>query len=71
MVAQGVQRGRFGIAGDALAGFLRQNAGDSVTLIVVRETEETGAASEIAIHRAQWRPPTLVLTNGHPCIFDS
>ena len=65
MVAQGVQRGRFGIAGDALAGFLRQNAGGSVTLIVVRETEETGAASLIHGMASRRHPdlpgPTLAI----------
>ena len=42
VVAQGVQQGRFGIRGEALEEYLRQHVGSVVTLVVVRETIETG-----------------------------
>ena len=47
VVAQGVQRGRFGIDGETLADYLRENAGSMVTLIVVRETTETASTGLI------------------------
>ena len=40
VLAQGVQRGRFGIRGEALAKLLREDANGFVTLVVVRETAE-------------------------------
>jgi hypothetical protein len=42
IVKQGVQHGRFGIEGDTLSEYLREHAGSTVTLIIVRETAETG-----------------------------
>ena len=65
MVAQGVQSGQFGINGETLTKFLRQNAGASVTLIVVRETEETGPSSLIHGFASRRHPhlpgPTLAI----------
>jgi hypothetical protein len=41
LIEQGVQRGQFGIQCESLAAFLREHAGSTVTLIVVRDTRET------------------------------
>ncbi len=65
VVPQGVQQGRFGIVGETLTEFLRQNAGSTVTLMVVRETEESGPSSlihGIASRRHPHLPgPTLAI----------
>lgn len=70
MVEQGVLQGKFGISGDLLTGFLRDRAGTSVTLIVVRETAETGAASLIHGFTSRRHPylqgPTLAIRMGEP-----
>jgi hypothetical protein len=58
VITQGVQRGNFGIASEALVDFLRERAGSEVTLIVVRETAETGETG--LVHGiASRRHPTL------------
>jgi hypothetical protein len=65
VVPQGVQHGRFGIGGEILATHLRERAGSTVTLIVVRdtaETGETGLVHGIASHRHPVLPgPTLAI----------
>jgi len=66
VVNQGVQRGRFGIDGETLADYLREHAGSTVTLIVVRETAETastGLVHGIASHRHPLLPaPTIAIS---------
>jgi len=63
VVSQGVQRGRFGIDDDTLVDYLREHAGSTVTLIIVRETaetEKTGLIHGIASRRHPMLPgPTL------------
>ncbi|MCH7228457.1 hypothetical protein [Haloferula sp. A504] len=70
VVPQGVQRGRFGIDGETLAGYLRERAGSTLTLIVVRDTAETGEAGlvhGIASHRHPVLPgPTLAIRKAIP-----
>ena len=70
VVPQGVQRGRFGIDGEALADFLRDHAGSEITLIVVRETAETastGLIHGIASRRHPALPaPTLAIRMRQP-----
>jgi hypothetical protein len=65
VVPQGIQRGRFGIEADALADYLRERSGSTITLIVVRETSETdstGLVHGIASHRHPTLPaPTLAI----------
>jgi hypothetical protein len=65
VVPQGIQSGRFGIKADALADYLRERSGSGITLIVVRETPETGNAGlihGIASHRHPTLPaPTLAI----------
>jgi hypothetical protein len=65
VVPQGIQRGRFGIDGETLAVYLREHAGSTITLIVVRETIETNSAGlvhGIASHRHPVLPaPTLAI----------
>lgn len=69
-VPQGVQRGRFGINGEALAHYLRENTGTAVTLVVVRETAETmgmGLVHGIASRRHPILPgPTLAIRKAAP-----
>lgn len=69
-VPQGVQRGRFGIDGKALADHLREHAGSPVTLIVIRETPEImemGVVHGIASRRHPILPgPTLLIRRGEP-----
>jgi len=70
VVPQGVQRGRFGIEGEVLADYLREHAGSSVTLIVLRETAEiasTGLVHGIASRRHPSLPaPTLAIRIREP-----
>ncbi|MBT8044518.1 MAG: FecR domain-containing protein [Verrucomicrobiae bacterium] len=65
VVKQGVQLGSFGIDGEALADFLREHAGTTVTLVVVRETAEiaeTGLVHGIVSRRHPFLPgPTLAI----------
>lgn len=65
VVPQGIQRNRFGIDTDDLAKYLRQHAGSEITLIIVRETAETGGTGlvhGIASHRHPTLPaPTLAI----------
>lgn len=65
VIEQGVQRGEFGIQGEALAQFLRERVGKEVTLIVVRETREletNGLVHGFASRRhPTLRPPTLAI----------
>lgn len=64
-VEQGVQQGSFGIQGEALADFLRERAGSSITLMVARETpefERNGLVHGIASRRHPVLPaPTLAI----------
>ncbi len=70
VVGQGVQQGSFGIDGEALAGFLREHAGSTVTLVVVRETAETaetGLVHGIVSRRHPFLPgPTLAIRPTKP-----
>ena len=65
VVMQGVQRGQFGITGATLTEFLRQNAGSTITLIVVRETDESGPSSLVHAFASRRHPhlpgPTLAI----------
>ena len=65
VIPQGVQRGRFGIEGEILSTYLREHAGSTITLIIVRETVETNSAGlihGIASHRHPVLPaPTLAI----------
>lgn len=65
VIPQGVQRGSFRIAGETLADYLRERVGSGITLIVVRETAETGEAGlvhGIASRRHPSLPgPTLAI----------
>ncbi len=58
IVSQGVQTGQFGIQGTELVDFLREFAGSTVTLIVIRDTMETQTTG--LVHGfASLRHPTL------------
>jgi hypothetical protein len=59
VVEQGVQSGEFGIQGEALAAFLREQAGSMVTLIVARDAAET-RISGLVHGFASRRHPTLL-----------
>lgn len=65
VVAQGVQRGNYGIEVEALAQYLRERTNSTITLIIVRETCETDSAGlvhGIASHRHPvLPPPTLAI----------
>lgn len=65
LIEQGVQRGQFGIEGESLAEFLRENAGSAITLIVVRDTgefETNGLVHGFASRRHPILPaPTLAI----------
>lgn len=65
VLSQGVQHGRFGIRGAELAKFLGEDPNGFVTLVVVRDTEETksgGLVHGIASHRHPALPaPRLAL----------
>lgn len=62
-LAQGLQRGAFSISGDPLQSFLRERAGEEITLIVVRDTveiEDAGLVHGFASRRHPVLPaPTL------------
>lgn len=64
-IAQGIQRGQFGISGDSLVEFLRSESDQNVTLVVVRNTQETeggGLVHGIASRRHPALPaPTLAI----------
>ena len=70
VVPQGVQRGSFGIDGETLAEYLREHAGSTITLIIVRNTVETnnaGLVHGIASHRHPVLPaPTLAIQMRQP-----
>lgn len=65
LIEQGVQSGQFGIEGKDLTEFLRRHAGSTVTLIVVRDTEEiemNGLVHGFASRRHPTLPaPTLAI----------
>lgn len=69
-VGQGVQSGIFGISGDTLATYLREHAGSTITLIVVRDTPEletNGLVHGFASRRHPvLRPPTLAIRLSEP-----
>ena len=64
-IAQGIQLGQFGISGDSLVEFLRSESDQNVTLVVVRNTQETeggGLVHGIASRRHPALPaPTLAV----------
>ncbi len=70
VMAQGVQEGRFGIAGALLTDYLRERAGSTITLIVVRETaeiEKNGLVHGFASHRHPTLPcPVLAIRQKTP-----
>ncbi len=65
VIEQGVQRGEFGIEGEALATFLHEHAGSEITLIVGRDTKEIerdGLVHGFASRRhPKLAPPTLLI----------
>jgi ferric-dicitrate binding protein FerR (iron transport regulator) len=64
VIEQGVQRGEFGIEGEALATFLRDHAGSAITLIVGRDTKEIerdGLVHGFASRRHPTLPPPTLL----------